>query len=287
MGRFYLAIQFVIFYWPTDAIGQKFKVRKFLLSLFASISMLAAVSASASADGQLMEIEIGRENARLPVYVMPNTEASATLILLPGGDAGTGKIVNGKPTSRNFLSRTRNEFYKAGFNVMVVFRATDLKELDYEYRISEKHVGELARVISFAKTIFNRPVWLIGTSRGTVSATATAISLGQREVQGLVLTSSVTSKKIGAISTQNIAKLTMPTLVVHHKSDACEICVPHEASLITTSMEAALIKKFVMIEGGSNPTGRVCGARHWHGFINYEKETAKTITDWIKKPNSD
>ena len=119
-----------------------------------------------------------------------------------------------------------------------------------------------------------------------MSGTATAIALGDSEVQGLVLTSSVTSKKTGAITSQNIGTLTIPILVIHHKNDACKICVPHEASRITSELRSAPVKKFVMIEGGSNPQGDPCEAKHWHGFINYEKETVKLITDWIKNPQS-
>ena len=234
----------------------------------------------------LVHMDIGRGEARLPTYVMPNPNAIATVILLPGGDAGTGKIVDGKPGSGNFLSRSRGDFYAAGLNVIVVYRASDLTGLDYGYRVSKDHVGEIAKVISYAKQSFGKPVWLVGTSRGTVSGTATAIALGDTEVQGLVLTSSVTSQKTGAISTQNIATLKIPTLVVHHKNDACKICVPYQASRITSDLKSAPVKKFIMIEGGSDPEGDPCEAKHWHGFVNYEKETVKIITDWIKNPQS-
>lgn len=242
--------------------------------------------ALAHAQETMVQMEIGRGDARLPTYVMPNPNAMATIILLPGGNAGTSKFIDGKPSSRNFLVRARGEFYAAGFNVIVVFRATDLIGLDYDYRVSKEHVGELAEVIAYAKHNFSKPVWLVGTSRGSVSATATAIALGGSEVHGLVLTSSVTSKKTGAISTQNIASLNIPVLVVHHKNDACKICSPSEASRIALNLKSAPIKKFIMIEGGSEPEGDPCKAKHWHGFINFEKETAKIITDWIKNPKN-
>lgn len=238
----------------------------------------------ACAQEAMVALDIGRGEARLPAYVMPNPNASATLILLPGGDAGTGKITDGKPGSGNFLSRTRGDFHAANFNVIVVYRASDLNGLDYGYRVSKEHVGELAKVIAYAQQQFGKPIWLVGTSRGTVSGTAAAIALGETQVQGLVLTSSVTSKKQGAITTQNIASLKIPVLVLHHKNDACKICVPYEASRITADLKSAPVKKFIMVEGGSDPEGDPCEAKHWHGFINYEKETVKLITDWIKNP---
>jgi hypothetical protein len=248
-------------------------------------ALLLFMSPFACAEEGMVLLDLGRGEARLPTYVMSNTTAIATLILLPGGDAGTGKIVEGKPTSGNFVSRTRGEFFASNFNVIVVYRATDLSSLDYGYRVKD-HVSEIAKVVAYAKQQFGKPVWLVGTSRGTVSGTAAAIALGENDVQGLVITSSVTSKKTGAIATQNIGNLKIPMLVVHHKNDACKICVPYEASRITADLKSSPIKKFVMIEGGSDPEGDPCEAKHWHGFINYEKETVKIITDWIKNPQS-
>ncbi|MBJ7475475.1 MAG: alpha/beta hydrolase [Polynucleobacter sp.] len=253
---------------------------KFIVSIFLIFFSILGYS-----EEGMIHLDIGRGEARLPIYLMQNSNAIATLILLPGGDAQTGKIIDGKPSSGNFVSRSREFFYAENFNIIVVYRASDLKSLDYPYRINE-HVKELREVITFSQNRFRKPVWLIGTSRGSVSATATSIALGESMVQGLVLTSSVTSKKIGAIATQNVGILKMPILVIHHKLDACLICVPSEASEILTRLKSAPIKKFVLIEGGSNPEGDPCHAMHWHGYINFEKETVKTITDWIKNPQN-
>jgi predicted alpha/beta hydrolase family esterase len=240
----------------------------------------------ASAQESMIDIDIGRSGASLPAYAMQHPQAIATLVLLPGGDAGSGKIINGKPTSGNFLSRSRDYFQAEGFNVVVAYRASDLRGLEHEYRTSKKHIAEIEKVVEFAKKEYGKPVWLVGTSRGSVSATATAIALGKTQVDGLVLTSSVTSKKDGAISTQNIASIQMPTLVVHHKNDACHICVPEEARKIVNDLTKASAKKFILIEGGSDPEGEVCAAKHWHGFINFEKETVQAITAWIKSPQN-
>lgn len=250
-----------------------------------TVILFFIISNGVLAEEGMVLINLPRGEAKLPVYVMPNPNAAATLILLPGGDASTGGIVNGKPTSLNFLSRSRDQFYDGNFNIMIVYRATDLNALDYKYRVSD-HIKEVAKAVEYAKQKFEKPVWLVGTSRGSVSGTAAAIALGQEQVQGLVITSSVTSKKLGAIKNQNISILKIPVLVVHHKRDACNICLPHEASQITGYLTSSPIKKFILIEGGSNPQGDSCAGMHWHGFINYEKETVKLITNWIKNPQN-
>jgi pimeloyl-ACP methyl ester carboxylesterase len=144
----------------------------------------------------------------------------------------------------------------------------------------------LAAVVRHAKQLSDAPVWLVGTSRGTVSGTAATIAWPEGAVQGLVLTASVTSKKPGAIATQDIGKIKVPTLVVHHKFDACKVCVPHEAARITDGLKSAPFKKFLMLDGGFDPVGDPCEAQHWHGFINQEKEAVQSIGNWIKSPEN-
>ncbi len=236
---------------------------------------------------KIIHLYIDRGNARLPVYLMTKPKAVATVILLPGLDADLEEIIQGKPTSINFLSRTRDDFFNENFNVMVVYRASDVssQNFGYNYRLTN-HVDEVARVVEFANKKFKKPVWLIGTSRGTISGVATSIALGNKKVKGLVLTSTVTSQNIGAsaILSQSIDKLKMPVLMVHHSSDACEFCVPNEASDIISNFTSSAIKKFIMIDGGSDPSGDPCWPKHWHGLINYEKETVNIIANWIKNP---
>ena len=248
--------------------------------------LLALMGLTAQAEEKMVKLDIARADAHLPMDVMTQPQAKATLILLPGGDAGTGKIVDGLPTSKNFLVRSRELFFAEQFNVIVVFRASDLQHLEYDYRISPVHMQELGAVVRYAKQLSQAPVWLVGTSRGTVSGTAATLALPEGSVQGLVLTSSVTSKKPGAIATQDIGKIKVPTLVVHHKNDACKICVPYEAARITDGLKSAPIKKFQMLDGGSDPVGDPCEALHWHGFINHEKETVQLIARWIQSPQN-
>jgi pimeloyl-ACP methyl ester carboxylesterase len=247
--------------------------------------LLAWTCLGVQAEEQMVQLDIGRAEARLPLHVMTQPEATATLILLPGGDAGSGKIVDGQPSSKNFLTRSRALFFAQQFNVIVVFRPSDLQSLDYDYRISPAHMQELAAVVRHARQLSPAPVWLVGTSRGTVSGTAATLALPEGSVQGLVLTSSVTSKKPGAIATQKISHIKVPTLVVHHQNDACKVCVPKEAARITEGLKSAPVKKFLMISGGADPIGDPCQAEHWHGFINHEPETVQMISAWIKSPS--
>lgn len=245
--------------------------------------LLAASPLLALAQTGMRDLPLGRGDAVLPIYVAGNPQAKATLILLPGGDAPVGRVRDGEPGNGNFLVRAREMFREAGFNVVIAFRASDMNRLDYPYRAGPAHMGELDKVVDFAAREFGKPVWLVGTSRGTVSGTAASIALGPK-VAGLVLTSSVTNRAYAAVPTQEISSIKVPVLVVHHQRDACRLCVPDEARRMVSGFRSASVRKFIMIDGGSDPEGDPCEARHWHGFIHYEQETVKLITDWILNP---
>ena len=259
-------------------------LRRSLVLLLLATSPLLALAQSGMRDLPLGGNE-GRGDAVLPLYVAGHPQAQATVILLPGGDAPVGRVKDGEPASGNFLVRSREMFREAGFNVVIVFRASDMAKLETRYRAGPAHRGELEKVVDFAAREFGKPVWLVGTSRGTVSGTAAAITLGPK-VAGLVLTASITNRVFGAVPAQDTGSIQVPVLVVHHQRDACHICVPDEARRMVSGFRSAPVRKFIMIEGGSGPEGDPCQGRHWHGFIGYEKETVKLITDWMLKPQA-
>jgi len=254
----------------------------FPLRLVAGLIFFFSFCCAAAAE-KLVNLPV-RGDVVSPVYVMTRDDATATVILLPGGDGGIGKIAEGKPTSNNFLVRSRELFFQNGLNVVVMGRVSDQDGLDYGYRISSEHVHDVGVVVDYAIKETGKPVWIVGTSRGTVSGTAATIALGNNKVAGLVLTSSVTSKKIGAVPTQNLGSITVPVLVVHHEKDICPVCRPYEAGGIVRGLAAARTKKLVLVKDGSDPAGDPCGNQHWHGYINAEKSTVDLIANWIKNP---
>ena len=64
------------------------------MKIFAAIFFLFSIFNTHAEEGML-KLDVSRNGAHLPLYVMSNPNALATLILLPGGDAGTGNIVEG------------------------------------------------------------------------------------------------------------------------------------------------------------------------------------------------
>lgn len=262
---------------------RKTAVKRALMKLLLfAILMGIAISASAGND-KLVEIGT-RPDVTVPFYYMKSNGAKASVILLSGGGGNIG-IKDGIPTSKNFLVRSRDYFVSNGFNVAVIGTPSDKEELDGSFRTSAEHIEDIKRVITFLKKDAGVPVWLVGTSMGTISATAVATTTDKDELAGIVLTSSVTSpKRVGAVPFQKLDKIHVPVLVTHHELDACKICVPNDIPLIINGLKNSPVKKELYVKGGANPKGDPCQALHWHGFIGMEKEMVDIISGWIKNP---
>ena len=248
-------------------------------------AVLVSPLAWAAQTGQLQRIASARPDAQIPVFFGDATNAQATVVLLPGGAGGIGRIgPQGWPDGANFLVRGAPLFAAQGLNIAVMARPTDMSDMDYPFRVSAAHIDDIRKVVQQAKERWNAPVWLVGTSRGTVSGTAAVIAMRDEGlIAGLVLTSSVTAPRVtGAVSGQALEKITVPVLVVHHTQDACKICIPSQAKTIEPKLSASPVHATLMLEGGDNPTGDPCEALHYHGFIGMEAQAVQQIADWIK-----
>ncbi|HTD03171.1 alpha/beta hydrolase [Undibacterium sp.] len=252
------------------------------------LGLLVLWSAAAGAtDGQLLQVPT-REGISVPVFWVKQEHAAATVVLLPGGAGGIGKLdQSGWPGSANFLIRSGRLFAVQGFNIAMVARPSDIQDLDFAVRIGDRHLQDLHKVVEYVGKLSDAPIWIIGTSRGTISAAALAIAEGSSSpIAGLVLTSSVTDKKPGALPTQALQKIVVPVLVVHNQKDACPICQPHQAAYLFGALKNSPNKKLLMLDGGSGASGDVCEALHYHGFIGIEQQAVDAISQWIKHPSN-
>lgn len=248
------------------------------------IFFVALFSTLASAADGLVSVDT-RPGVRVGYWLMVRPGATATLMLLPGGEGSIGYVKGQEPRSKNFLVRSRELFAAQGFNVAVVGRPSDKDDMDLTFRAGREHVEDLRIIAERLKRELRVPVWLVGTSRGTVSAAAAAAVLDPETVAGIVLTSSVTYSKFQpAVPALPLMDVRVPVLVMHHKRDACRDCDPREAHLITERLTGAPVKKLLLVDGGGNPSGPVCEPMHYHGYIGMEEEAVKQIAAFVKDP---
>ncbi|MEO5658558.1 MAG: alpha/beta hydrolase [Polaromonas sp.] len=258
---------------------------RFFIPSLAVLLMAIALGVQPAHAGELVRVDSSRPNVRINVFWQPAESARATVLMFPGGGGGFGKIQNGWPGSDNFLVRTAPLWVKEGFNVAIFGRPSDLEQLSPEARTSDAHLQDIQATLDWVKKQSAAPVWIVGTSMGTISTTAALIKLDDPQIAGGVLTSSIVNFQVsGAVPKQALETIKRPVLVYHHQNDACKHCQPHEVPAILAGLKNAPIKKLMMVSGGANPSGPDCQALHWHGFIGMEPQAVADISAWIRKP---
>ena len=214
----------------------------------------------------------------------------AVALLFPGsGGLIDLRTENGKPrfNQGNFLVRSRAEFIKRGAVAVILDAPSDQRGgwgMSDEFRLGEKHSTDITAVIDGLEKRFpGIPLFLVGTSRGTISAAVLGARFGQR-AGGAILTSTMfrqapkNSKEPGqGLSKFDFATVKMPLLFVHHVSDQCESTPYGEA--------ARLSDKYTLITvfGGASPQSGPCDAFSQHGFLGKESETVEQIVNWMLK----
>jgi len=222
------------------------------------------------------------------------------VVLLPGGGGHLDLDAKGCPRALrgNSLVRSIPHFNDLGFVTALVDSPSDHTGEDglAGFRSSSKHAEDLGRVIEDVRIRTTGLVWVIGTSRGTISAANVASRpSGPTAPDGLVLTSALMS---GSRSGQrpwlsqtvfdlSLEKIRMPVLVVGHAADTC-LRSPATMMDKITARTNGVREQVVMVTGGpGTPAGTQtsidsCVGRSPHGFADQEAEVAAGIARFIR-----
>jgi pimeloyl-ACP methyl ester carboxylesterase len=180
--------------------------------------------------------------------------------------------------ARNFLVRTSPEFVKQGFAAAVVDAPSDQAGgMSAAFRTSPAHAQDLIKVIDFLDKQGLKPIFLAGTSRGTLSAAYLATVLADARIKGLVLTASL-GEELSRLPLQNV---TLPVLLVHHKDDACKISPFAGAVRLKGMFSKSPRVDLVEVQGGLPPESDPCRPMSVHGFLGKETEVVQAIADWL------
>lgn len=210
-------------------------------------------------------------------------KARAVAILFPGGQ---GKTDLERESAKqildrgNFLVRSRRLLAASGIAAVVVDAPSDrLSGMDDEFRLGEAHAEDIARVVADIKKRYpDLPVFLVGTSRGTVSAASIAKRLGPA-VDGVALTATLflASGRQPGLSGFDYASIRSPLLFVHHVNDGCTY-TPYSSA-------RRLAERFPLlsVSGGLPPQSKPCEAMSEHGFLGKEAATMEAISNWMLK----
>jgi dienelactone hydrolase len=210
-------------------------------------------------------------------------------VLFAGGHGGLQITSTGvfKWGEKNFLVRSRQLFASNGLMAAVVDAPSDRQNPPYlgGFRQQPEHVADIKAVIAWLKDQANIPVWLVGTSRGTQSAAfiATQLTPADGGPDGVVLTSTIlTDKRSRPVPKMPLGKIQVPTLIVHHKQDGCDLCRYADLPELMEKLTAVPRKELLTFEGGRSQ-GDPCEAMAYHGFNALEQEVVTKIAEWITR----
>jgi pimeloyl-ACP methyl ester carboxylesterase len=256
----------------------------------AVLAIAAALGASLPSPGAAADEEVRTVSTRPGVtesflLVRPPGAPTASVILLAGGDG----VVALKPTGPtrlqgNFLVRTRGRFAAEGLLVAVLDAPSDHSSL-WNFRTTKDHAADLKAAIAALREIAPVPVWLVGTSMGTLSAANAAARLREGGPDGIVLTSSVSeNSRMSGESVRRVAlgDIRVPVLIVHHRHDACRSSPYAWASDMPRALKKAPVREVLTFDGGSPPISDPCEAKSAHGYLGLESEVVRAIAAWIR-----
>ena len=252
-----------------------------------ALAMIALIAGGADAGGEeIRTIPTRAGVTEAFVLVRPAGAPAASVVLFAGGRGRLGleRRLPG-PAATNFLVRNRGRFAERGLLVAVVDSPSDrLGEGLVRFRTSSEHATDVRAVIAALRADAPVPVWLVGTSMGSVSAASVAARLEAGGPDGIVLTSSVMGhSREMAESLQDVSldRVRVPTLVVHHRDDACRASRYADTRWLMRRLSAAPKRELLTFSGGDRPQSDPCEPLAPHGYFGIDAQVVDAIVAWI------
>ena len=214
-----------------------------------------------------------RPGVKQPVYLTEVPSPVATVVLFPGGIGLVSAVRN------NFLLRVAPRFAAAQMTVAIADAPSDHSGgMDRVFRATDAHAQDIAAIVAMLRSRSPAPVWLVGTSNGSISAANGAVHIGPPAVSGVVLTSSVWSDGMERVP---LSALRVPVLIVHTREDGCRISPYAGAERAFASLSMVRVREFLTISGGRSISAP-CEARSPHGYLGIEDQVVPPVIAWIK-----
>lgn len=248
-----------------------------------SIAQTGPVGQIRIAGQRAVDLPLGDGLSQRVLYDAP-PNPRATLVMLPGGSGDIGVRRDGDLRhADNFVVRTRTDWVARGYAVLIpdTVDQANLRGL----RSSPVYGRLVDGLATYARDQAAAPVFLVGTSQGTIAAVNGAAHARPGLIAGLVLTESVSVP--GRRSTETVFDadpqgVRVPVLVVANRDDACDVAPPEMAPRIAAAMAHAPSVRVLTVGGGMQRSDRACGSLSPHGYYGIEQEVVGGIAGWLQ-----
>lgn len=253
------------------------------------------LAAAAPACGQMHQIS-GHEGQVLPFTVSaPAAPArGVSLVLLAGGHGHVALDDAGCPTQLkgNSLLRARPLFQERGYEVLILDAPADYQGEGglAGFRVKPAHAQDIGQVVHWLRERGARQVWLLGTSRGSLSAVNAASRLqGDMAPDGLAITSVLSAGGSGrqawvahSVFDLPLERIRQPTLLLGHVDDTCPRSPPSSQARVAERIGASA--QTLLMSGGAGPVHGpdACEGRSPHGFWMQDAEMVAAILAFIE-----
>jgi hypothetical protein len=272
------------------------KLPHFLFAIFIVLFLGAAKGESYSPKlEQLVEDgTFGRYKALLLVPEKP----TALLLIFAGYDgvlrlSGTnGNVKFGTDLNENFLVRSRGLFFDQSLALLIV-DAPNSRPLDLGSR--ESAAAEILRLVDksrdLAPSIKQLPLWAVGTSNGTVSAAALAVTKPD-SIAGLVLSATITRPYSGGgywfsshplgVASMQLADFKKHVFIQANQGDQCNSTPAKDSELLAAKFSGSSRAKFQVLSSSKTEPGYdPCDALTPHGNYGIESAAVSAIAEFI------
>jgi hypothetical protein len=260
-------------------------MNRFLHALAMPVFALAALAApalfAASITERVTDLPLPDGTHQRLLYTSP-AAPKATIVMLPGGAGDVGIRHNGDVRhDDNFVVRTRDLWTDRGFAVVIpdAVDGDNLRGL----RSSPAYAALVSELVQFAHHQSPGPVFLLGTSQGSIAAMNGAAHTDPAQLAGVVLTESVSvlggsHETVFQADPQDVR---VPALVVANRQDQCKVAPPGNAPRIAAAMSASPSVKLLYVNGGEQHSKNDCGSLTPHGYYGIEQEVVTDIANWM------
>lgn len=247
-----------------------------------AIAQTRPTSQALVAGEQVVDLPVeGGLRQRVLYDAPPNPRA--TLVMLPGGSGDIGVRRDGDLRHRdNFVVRTRGDWVARGYAVLI---PDSVAQGNLRGVRSSPAYGRLVDgLAAYARDHALAPVFLVGTSQGTIAAMNGAAHARPGLIDGLVLTESVSVP--GRRSTETVfdadpQAVRVPVLIVANRDDACAVAPPEMAPRIAAALTRSPSVRVISVSGGMQGSDRACASLSPHGYHGIEPEVVGGIATWL------
>ena len=253
-----------------------------------TIPVPAAPPIATTAGLQIVTFPSSRPGVTLRLMIGTPASPPTAVLLQFTGVAGTNPFREEGGQVRvgtSFPARTTDRYLQQGLATALLDVPSDQPDgMSPQFRGGSAHVEDAAAVVAQLTARWpDKPLFIVGTSNGTISATNLGLNLNEPRVQGLILTSTVglMASTMFTVANLPVEQLRLPVLMVHHRDDTCVLSPYDAANRVRARMTSSPKVDFVSVSGGTPLSGEPCAGVGPHVLAGRDSEIVAAIVDYV------